>query len=172
MTPLPNRRPEPSNSLVVAACPGCGVSAAAAGGGAPPVEHHASAGCYALYCQVLARDYANPEYYRLAHQVVVDDYAAQHAGGTSRREIQTVALCLMTLCLFVEGGVAPADGPALHKRMVAQRPLSRRRDPRDSSVPRHLPVQTSTLICGEQCLKPVDRPAEAADRLGGVVPSR
>ena len=24
----------------------------------------------------------------------------------------------------------------------------------------------------EQCLKPVDRPAEAADLLGGVVPSR
>ncbi len=121
MTPPPHRRPGPSAGLVVAACPGCGVSAPSAGG-APPVEHHASAGCYALYCQLLARDYANPEYYRLAHQIVVDAYAAQHAGGTSRREIQTVALCLMTLGLFVEDGVPPADGPALHKRMVTPRP--------------------------------------------------
>jgi hypothetical protein len=28
----------------------------------------------------------------------------------------------MTLCLFVEDGVDPAMGPALHRRMVAHRP--------------------------------------------------
>ncbi len=120
-TPPPHRLQDPFAGLAVPVCPGCGVSAPTAGGLAP-VENRASAGCYALYGQLIARDYSNPEYYRLAHQVIVDAYAAQHAGGTSRREIQTVALCLMTLCLFVEGGVPPAQGPALHKRMVAQRP--------------------------------------------------
>ena len=120
--------PHPSNPSAswaadpsVPTCPGCGLRAPDAGGLAP-AEHRASPGCYALYGELIARDYADPEYYRRAHQVIVDAYAAQHAGGTSRRETQTVGLCLMTLCLFVEDGVPPADGPALHKRMVAHRP--------------------------------------------------
>lgn len=54
--------------------------------------------------------------------MIVDAYAAQHAGGTSRREVQSVALCLMTLCLFIENDVDPAQGPALHKQMVVHRP--------------------------------------------------
>ena len=101
-------------------CPGCGLSAPDVAGPAPE-EHVASAACWAVYGQVLSRSYLDPGY-RAVHQVVVDAYAAQHAGGTSRREVQTVALCLMTLCLFVEDGVDPAEGPALHKRMVAHRP--------------------------------------------------
>lgn len=103
------------------ACPGCSLRTPDSDGPAPS-EHRASPGCYALYGQVLARDYADPDYYRLAHQIIVDAYAAQHAGGTSRREIQTVALCLMTLCLVVEDHVPPAEGPALHKRMIGRRP--------------------------------------------------
>lgn len=99
----------------------CGLTAAETGGPAP-AEHVASPACYQLYGQLLARDYSNPDCYRRAHQMNVDAYAAQHAGGTSRREVQTVGLCLMTLCLFCEDGVDPADGPALHKRMVAHRP--------------------------------------------------
>lgn len=62
---------------------------------------------------------------RRVHQTIVDAYAAQHAGGTSRREIQTVALCLMTLCLFCEDDVDPADGPKLHKQMDRRHPARR-----------------------------------------------
>ncbi|WP_462189015.1 MULTISPECIES: hypothetical protein [unclassified Frankia] len=32
------------------------------------------------------------------HQFVVDACAAQHPGGTTRREVQAVALCLMPRC--------------------------------------------------------------------------
>ena len=101
-------------------CPGCGLRADEAAGPTPE-EHLASAACWALYGKVLARSYTDPDYHAV-HQMVVDAYAAQHAGGLSRREVQSVALCLMTLCLFVEDGVDPAQGPALHKRMVAHRP--------------------------------------------------
>lgn len=97
----------------------------------PPVEHRASAGCYAIAGEVLARDYSDPDYYRLAHQIVVDAYAAQHGGGSSRREVQTVALCLMTLCLFIEQGVAPEHGPSLHQRMTVRRPQFTRLEPPD-----------------------------------------
>lgn len=105
---------------VPAPCPGCGIPGSEPAG-PPPAEHSASATCYGLYGTLLARSYSDPGFRRV-HQLIVDAYAAQHAGGTSRREIQTVALCLMTLELFMEHDVDPADGPRLHQRMVLNRP--------------------------------------------------
>lgn len=60
----------------------------------PPAEHVAAASCYGLYARLLARDYSDPDYYRVAHQLVGDAYAAQHAGGTSRRPS---SICSMSL---------------------------------------------------------------------------
>ena len=103
-------------------CPGCGLTVPESAGPAQaPAEQASSAACCALYGELLSRSYTDVRY-RAVHQLVVDAYAAQHAGGTGRREVQAVALCLMTLCLFVEDGVDPGKGPALHKRMVAHRP--------------------------------------------------
>jgi hypothetical protein len=91
-----------------------------------------------VYGEVLARSYGDPEC-RTVHQVLVDAYAVQHAprdaGGASRRQVQEVALCLMTLGLVVEDGVDPREGPALHKRMVARRPEFRWLAPPPSSGP-------------------------------------
>ena len=97
-------------------CTGCG-------GMFPPVDgpsHRymtSSPGCWQAFGTVLAADYTSPE--RMAfHQVVVDAYAAQHPGEDGPRQVQSVGLHLMTLCLFLEEGVDPALGPALHRRMV------------------------------------------------------
>ena len=68
---------------------------------------------------MLAREYGDPAYFRL-HQVTVDTYAVQHPGVPERRSIQSVALHLITLCLFVEEGADPAEGPKLHKRLAKQ----------------------------------------------------
>jgi Family of unknown function (DUF5946) len=100
-------------------CPGCGLREPDTGG-TPPAEREAFAECWQRYGELLARSYSQP--YRGVHQLVVDAYAAQHPGGQTRREIQRVALCLMTLCLFIENGADPREGPALHKRMMANRP--------------------------------------------------
>ncbi|WP_328808712.1 DUF5946 family protein [Nonomuraea montanisoli] len=105
---------------VVVVCPGCGL-AAPAGGGARPDAYGASAECWERYGELLARSYGIAGH-RPVHQLVVDAYVAQHPGGDGRREVQRLALCLMTLCLFVEEGADPRDGPALHKRMMAGRP--------------------------------------------------
>ncbi|MFI9818422.1 DUF5946 family protein [Saccharothrix variisporea] len=102
------------------ACPGCGLDLPDVDAD-PPAERDASAACFARYGELLARSYGIAEY-RPVHQLVVDAYVAQHPGGTSRREVQTTALCLMTLCLAVEDGVDPRRGPELHKKMVADRP--------------------------------------------------
>ena len=112
--------PSSDHHLRTSTCPGCGLTALKAAGPAPQ-EQAASAACWAAYGQLLSRSYTDRNYWAV-HQIVVDAYAAQHAGGTSRREVQAVALCLMTLCLFIEHDVDPVQGPALHKRMVARRP--------------------------------------------------
>ena len=140
-------------------CPGCGLTAPASGGPAPE-EHRASAACWAMYGQLLSRSYTDPDY-RAVHQMLVDAYAAQHAGGRSRREVQTVALCLMTLCLFVEDGVPVADGPRLHQQMAARRPPFRWLEPP--------PQQSLLTVADVLCARSVDEHEQLARRWAGQV---
>jgi hypothetical protein len=60
----------------------------------------------------------------LFHQLVVDAYAVQHPGGHQPAQVQSVAIHLMTLAMFLEDGADPALGTSLHARMVA-RPVFR-----------------------------------------------
>lgn len=64
----------------------------------------ASPGCWALYGEILARDYS--EYnYPPVHGLVVDAYAVQHPGQPVRQAIQSVAVHLIGLCLSLEKGM-------------------------------------------------------------------
>ncbi len=76
-----------------------------------------SPACWARYGEILAREFGDPDYFAL-HQVTVDTYAAQHPGVAERRAIQSVGLHLMTLCVVLEDGADPREGPKLHRRMV------------------------------------------------------
>lgn len=66
-------------------CADCGISLA-------PVDTAAHAylgaspSCWALYGEVLAREYCDPAYFR-AHRMTVDAYAAQHPGRAERRAV-------------------------------------------------------------------------------------
>jgi uncharacterized protein DUF5946 len=112
---------------VKSACPGCGLVLQPQ----PEAPKHpyigASAECWALYGELLAREFHHPAYFRV-HQLTVDTYAVQHPGSPERRATQSVGLHLMTLCLIVEDGVDPSEGPALHKRLV-RRPAFRWLEP-------------------------------------------
>ena len=104
-------------------CPGCGVRLPRRDG---PTHAYmtSSPACSATFGELVAADYSAPE--RMSfHQLVVDSYAAQHPGGDDRRQVQSVGLHLMTLCLFLERNVDPARGPALHRQMI-RRPAFRR----------------------------------------------
>ena len=101
------------------ACPGCGLELAARPGAPSHPYIGASAECWALFGDLLAREYQDPAYFRV-HQLTVDTYAAQHPGVPERRSIQSVGLHLMTLCMVVEDDVDPAQGPKLHKRFVSR----------------------------------------------------
>ena len=101
------------------ACPGCGASLPASEG---PTHAYlnASPACWGLFGEVLAREFSDRERFTV-HQLTVDTYAAQHSGGPDPRAQRSLALHLMTLCMFVERGADPRAGPALHKHMVGRR---------------------------------------------------
>ncbi len=81
-----------------------------------------SSACWRRFGEILAREFGDPAYFAL-HQVTVDTYAVQHPGVAERRAIQSVGLHLMTLCLVLEHGADPREGPKLHRRMVQRPPL-------------------------------------------------
>ncbi|MFE0376709.1 DUF5946 family protein [Streptomyces inhibens] len=60
---------------------------------------------------MLARGYSDPAY-RGPHQPVVDAYNCQHPAEHSHRAVQSVAVYLITLRMFLEDGVDPHEGPA------------------------------------------------------------
>jgi hypothetical protein len=83
-------------------CPGCGLELPVFDG--PAHEYiGASPACWALYGELLARDYGEygmPD----EHKFIVDAYATQHPGKDERRARQSVAVHLIRLCLMLERG--------------------------------------------------------------------
>ena len=81
-------------------CDGCG-------GRFPAIEGpthrymHSSPGCWAIYGEVLAREYSDPAY-RTVHRLTVDAYAAQHPGKPSPQSIRSVGFHLARLRLILE----------------------------------------------------------------------
>jgi hypothetical protein len=96
-------------------CPGCGL-------GMPLSERsydrkfHASAECWSVFEEVLAVEFQNGELFRQVHQLTVDAYAVQHAGG--RHPDKSVCIHLVGLYLTEERGVAPMDVPPLLQRLA------------------------------------------------------
>lgn len=61
----------------------------------------ASAGCWRLHGELMARDYGD-WYDAEVHRGSVDAYAVQHPGSPERRSIGSVAVHLMALCMRLE----------------------------------------------------------------------
>ncbi len=87
---------------VLERCPGCGARVPPDGGAGHPYIG-ASPGCWAVYGNVLAREYGE---YGLppVHRLTVDAYAAQHPGTPSPQSIQSVAIHLVGLYVILERG--------------------------------------------------------------------
>lgn len=86
-------------------CPDCGVKLAPVA-----ITKHpyfgCSASCWALYTEILARDYSSLALMKSIHRLTVDAYAAQHPGKAERRAIQSVWVHLAGLYLVLERGLA------------------------------------------------------------------
>jgi len=102
--------------MVEVQCFGCGAAVPATDG---PIHAYmqAAPGCWALYGSVLEWQYARstvqqPE----VSQWLVDAYAAQHATNTDRRNRQSVALHLVSLCAAFEDRMPPGE----RRRLIGQ----------------------------------------------------
>ena len=100
-------------------CPWCGVKTEKIDG--PTHRYMASTpGCWALFGQVLAREYENVLYWR-AHELTVDAYALQHPGTESRQTINSINIHLASLYSYFVLGTAIADLAKVKKRMSGKK---------------------------------------------------
>ena len=99
------------------ACPGCGLEMAPSGRSYDR-KFHASAECWAVFEEVLATHFQNSVLYGQVHQLTVDAYAVQHAGG--RHPDKSVCVHLVGLYLALERGVAPVDVSGPLQRLASR----------------------------------------------------
>jgi len=104
----------------MSACPGCGLDLPDSDGPTHPYIG-ASAACWALYGELLAREYGELRY-PPSHRLTVDVYAVQHPGKPERRAIQSVAVHLMALYLVLEREVATVTVRELMDRILRTEP--------------------------------------------------
>ncbi len=106
-----------SNNLI--ACIGCGALVPDTAG----LTHSyigALPGCWAIFGEVLAKEYGEYNYPAI-HRMTVDTYAAQHPGVPSRHSIQSVAIHLISLHLMLERGFAAEQATKAIRLALQQR---------------------------------------------------
>jgi hypothetical protein len=106
-----------------APCPGCGLVLPEYGGPTHPYVG-ASAACWAVYGELLAREYGELGYPE-CHRLTVDAYAVQHPGHRERRSIQSLGTHLGGLYLMLERGMDGPGATALKNRVLATNPSFR-----------------------------------------------
>lgn len=98
-------------------CPGCGVTRPDTGL-AYDRKFHASAECWALFEQVIAAEFQNAALFGRAHQLTVDAYAVQHAGG--RHPDKSVCVHAVGLHLVIDRMIAPTEVPARLQKLAGR----------------------------------------------------
>ena len=98
-------------------CPGCGLEMPQ-GGRSYDRKFFASAECWSRFEEVLAREFQNPVLFGQVHQLTVDTYAVQHAGG--RHPDKSVCVHLVGLYVAQERGMATTDVHRLMRRLVGR----------------------------------------------------
>lgn len=101
-------------------CAGCGGEFEAEPDGATHAYIGASAGCWAAFNTVLAREFGDLAYGRV-HRHTVDVYTVQHPGSDGRRQRQSVALHLVGLCHWLEHDLDVATLNQATQRLAAER---------------------------------------------------
>jgi Family of unknown function (DUF5946) len=101
-------------------CPGCGLHMPRRAGLTTHGYYNASPECWSVYSEVLANEYSNAVLFGQVHQLTVDTYAVQHAGGI--HPDKSVAIHLYGLHCVLERGLRPTDMPPLLQRLAESVP--------------------------------------------------
>lgn len=91
-------------------CPGCGLTMPKSTRHTAHGYYNGSPECWSVYTEVLEAEYSNPALFGRVHQLTVDTYAVQHAGGL--HPDKSVAVHLTGLHLMLDGGLRPTIVPA------------------------------------------------------------
>ncbi len=79
--------------------------------------YNASPECWLVYTEVLAAEYSNAVIFGQVHQLTVDAYAVQHAGGPHPDKSVDIHLC--GLHLVLEKGLKPVAVPPIMQRIAS-----------------------------------------------------
>ena len=79
--------------------------------------YNCSAECWRVYTEVLEKEYSNPALFGQVHQMTVDSYAVQHAGGP--HPDKSVDVHLVGLHLVLNDGVRSPEVPARLQRLAS-----------------------------------------------------
>ncbi len=77
---------------------------------------HASPECWSVFCEVLQAEFGNAVLFAQVHQLSVDAYAVQHAGG--KHADKSVCIHLAGLHLALDRGHAPVRVPPLLQQLA------------------------------------------------------
>ena len=99
-------------------CPGCGLKMPARKTSSARSYYNTSAECWDLYTEVLGNEYSNAFLFGQIHQLTVDAYALQHAGGPHPDKSVDIHLCGLYLALQ-KGIRSPYIPPLLQKLATA-----------------------------------------------------
>lgn len=101
------------------ACVGCGALFEDRDG---PVHRYmeSSPACWAAFGQVLAREYADADYFAV-HRLSVDAYAVQHPGRPSPQSSRSVWFHLTRLYFLLEGGMPMERANAVMAQLSARK---------------------------------------------------
>jgi CTP:molybdopterin cytidylyltransferase MocA len=100
-------------------CPGCGIRVPAPPDGPTHEYIESSPGCWALFNELLAREFGDPSYGRV-HRHTVDVYAVQHPGRNDRRQRQSVALHLIGLAHWLDHGLEQDRLTTITQRLASE----------------------------------------------------
>ena len=98
-------------------CPGCGLVMPRTSRPTTHAYYNSTPECWSLYTEVLEAEYSNPMLFGQVHQLTVDTYAVQHAGG--HHPDKSVGIHLCGLHLMLNRGVQPTAIPAIHQLLAS-----------------------------------------------------
>lgn len=97
-------------------CPGCGLAMPRRVNACYDGDYNTSPECWEVFTEVLGKEFSNALLFGRVHQLTVDAYAAQHAGGHHRDK--SVVIHLSGLHLVLERGLRPTVVPPLFQQLA------------------------------------------------------
>jgi hypothetical protein len=98
-------------------CIGCGALVPDIDGPTFPYPGAASPGCWAVFGEVMAKEYGEFSYPPF-HRLSVDAYALQHPGRPMPQTIQSVTVHLISMCCVLERGYDFPRAAAMMRRAI------------------------------------------------------